>query len=137
MMSVGFGIASILPLGRVQMAAVGLTAQVVDTMAWTFEDRCTAAKHLLDWQNNPCGNISKTSSGCPKNHMPPEAARIFDTMNDVFEIGTSFGSSPKLFAKAGKTWPPPFAKRSGDLGKALDFVNGLSNVPGSSDCAKK
>lgn len=118
-------------------------------MNWAFEDQYKAAEHFSDWRQNPCGNISKpttgkrsfldaeTGSDRRKNHMPPEAMRIFTSMNDIFGMGTSFGSAPKLFAGAGKIWPPPFAKGSANLGKTMDFVNSLSNIPTSSDCKKK
>lgn len=144
MLSVTFGLVSILPMGRLPTAAVGLTAQVADTMAWSFEDRCTATQHFSDWQKNPCGNITQPQpsggskvSYCEGSHLPAEAARIFDTMNDIFEMGSSFASAPKLFAGAGKKWPPPFAKGSGNLGDTLDFINGLSNLPFDAQCASK
>ena len=100
----------------------------------SWHGRSPTRTQLWDWLRHPAGgklpavdgtdqpSTGQRDSICGHRYMPPDAEKTFNS----FQFAAGFASAPKLFARAAKSWPPPFIQRKGSLDDALNYIKGLS-----------
>ncbi|KAM0723276.1 hypothetical protein Q7P37_001477 [Cladosporium fusiforme] len=135
------GINSIPGLGPLEGAAISIAAQASEVMLWTYSNPEEALKHYTGWLQNPSGSdstpveeteqpsASLMDSMCGNKYTTEDAEKVFNG----FQFAADFAFAPRLFSGSGKSWPPPFARGSGSLVEALDFIKSLGKKKGDND----